>query len=347
MENSLVRFGVRSLAASRLLPAMEKIDARRRNCLRVLLYHRIAEPWENADCLDPSLISATPQQFEEQMQFVRKHYQVLSIIDVLLTLAARQPFQSNALLVTFDDGYHDFWDTAWPILKKMDIPALMFLPTAFMESNRTLFWWDQLYQAIFKTKKNHLNLPGRTDISLADKAQRWRVFNQLKEQISMIEHRRGMQLVNCILQQLEIEPETCDFLLSWPEARSLHQQGCCLAGHTRDHAILSHLPVEAARRQITDAQQDIRREIGETLPVTAYPSGHTSDCGCLNSLMHEEGFQIVMSSIPGINIFPQADLLKIKRIGLSPRINLPEFRLILTSMYHAYCSIQASLFKKA
>ena len=144
------------------------------------------------------------------------------------------------------------------------------------------------------------------------------------------------------MERLEVTPETTGILMSWSDARWLNERGCHLAAHTRNHSILSHIPVEEARQEIHDSRQDIRREIGTVWPVIAYPSGRASDCGDdLSPILQEEGCRLAMASIPGINVLPRSDLLRLKRIGLSTRITMPVFRLILTGLYHVYCTFEA------
>ena len=55
-------------ASSGMLSAIERWEAHRSNVLRVLAYHRVGYAEAEADKADPALFSATPEQFEEQMQ---------------------------------------------------------------------------------------------------------------------------------------------------------------------------------------------------------------------------------------------------------------------------------------
>jgi peptidoglycan/xylan/chitin deacetylase (PgdA/CDA1 family) len=250
-------------------------------------------------------------------------------------------------MITFDDGYRDFLDTAWHILKRYQIPSLMFLATGFLSSENQMYWWDQLYQGIFTTRLTRLNLAPVGDFELVNMHQKWDTFNQLKRQISSRCTDQAMQLFGQIMDNLEVIPPTTRLLLNWDEVRYLYGNGCYLAAHTRNHPILSQLSVEDALQEIQDSQQDITREIGTTLPVVAYPSGHSRDCNDnLTPLLRENGFLLAMSSIPGMNIFPGCDLLRLKRTGLSPRVNMTTFKWVLTGVYHTYCRIQANVFHR-
>jgi peptidoglycan/xylan/chitin deacetylase (PgdA/CDA1 family) len=347
MDNKFLSFGAHALVKVRLISLMEKLEARRANLLRILIYHRIGNPEPQDYRLDPTLLSATPQMFEQQMRFVREHYHLLSVVDLLQAIETHEPLPPGSLLVTFDDGYHDFVDTAWPILERYQIPTLMFLATGYLSPPSELYWWDLLYQGICQTRRSRLSLPGGKDFPLEDHAQRWQAFLELKRLLITENGDRFKILLDGILDSLDFVPQTAGLMMNWSEARLLHKQGCHLAAHTRSHVILSSVPAEQAIQQIRDSQQDIYREIGTTLPVLAYPSGHSPDLNqALLPLLHQDGYQLAMSSIPGINAWPQSELLMLKRIGLSTRVDLSEFRLALTGIYHFYCMVQRQFFHR-
>jgi peptidoglycan/xylan/chitin deacetylase (PgdA/CDA1 family) len=81
------------------------------------------------------LTRVTPQQFERQIQFLLKHdFAILTISDYL----TRNKIEKS-IAITFDDGYESVFQHAWPILKKYNIPATVFINPAFMGQFNT---WD-------------------------------------------------------------------------------------------------------------------------------------------------------------------------------------------------------------
>ena len=183
------------------------------------------------------------------------------------------------------------------------------------------------------------------DYCLIDKEHRWKAFIELKQRICCLDNASVVQLLDVTLKQLDVTPETGNLLLSWDEARYLHARGCDLAAHTRNHTILTRISTEEARREIRQSKEDICREIGTDWPVFAYPSGHTADCSKdLTTILKAEGCKLVMSSIPGINVFPDCNTMHLKRIGFSPRLDHQEYRMVLTGIYHLYCATQERVF---
>jgi peptidoglycan/xylan/chitin deacetylase (PgdA/CDA1 family) len=107
----------------------------------ILMYHRIAnEP------LDPWGIAVSPAHFEEHLEVLRRTRHPLSLTNfVSRFLAGTLP--SNAVAVTFDDGYVDNLIAGKPRLAAADVPATVFLATGYL-GRAGEFWWDELARLI-------------------------------------------------------------------------------------------------------------------------------------------------------------------------------------------------------
>src|SRR3954454_4222344 len=90
--------------------------------LPVLTYHRIGEP-HRRNPFAPGLISATPEEFRRQIDVLAGHYRFISLDEVIALRRGQREPVSRSLMLTFDDGYRDFVDHAWPVLQRHGIPA--------------------------------------------------------------------------------------------------------------------------------------------------------------------------------------------------------------------------------
>ncbi|NJR25525.1 MAG: polysaccharide deacetylase family protein [Richelia sp. CSU_2_1] len=87
--------------------------------LPILAYHRIAHDDSN---------SITPQVFEQQLQYLKNHnYYSVSWEDWQRAKRDRNPLPGKAVLMTFDGGYLDFFQYAFPLLKRFNFTATVFL----------------------------------------------------------------------------------------------------------------------------------------------------------------------------------------------------------------------------
>jgi peptidoglycan/xylan/chitin deacetylase (PgdA/CDA1 family) len=71
--------------------------------------------------VDSRSVSATPKDFVWQMNHLARHYQVIGMPQLLNTLENRSHLPKRAVLITFDDAYADFAETAWPVLKRFGL----------------------------------------------------------------------------------------------------------------------------------------------------------------------------------------------------------------------------------
>jgi len=96
-----------------------------------LMYHRVAYgvdcPW-----------NVWPNIFEQQIRIAAEHFEVLTVSEGLARLLAGKDAGEKSLVLTFDDGYEDFFHYAFPILQKHGIYATVFLPTSYI--GKTNIW---------------------------------------------------------------------------------------------------------------------------------------------------------------------------------------------------------------
>ena len=94
--------------------------------LPILNYHRIATDGPP----DLARYRTSPDSFREQMRWLRRHgYHAVTSADLARHGTTGQPLRGRPVLITFDDGYRDFHDTAWPILQAHDFIAEVFIVT--------------------------------------------------------------------------------------------------------------------------------------------------------------------------------------------------------------------------
>ncbi len=348
MDNRAVQLVCSLALRTGLISLVRRLEGRRGNLVRILCYHRIGDTAAEGNLLAPALVSASTEMFERQMQFLVENYRPVSSDDLLNALEAKEALHPQSVIVTFDDGYRDFLDIAWPILRRYQIPALLNLPTGFISSEDRLFWWDRLFQGISNTRCKNLNIPSIGNFPLDTDMQRRAAFDQLQVRIRSLNPNVGLPLVDTILHELQVIPQTAGLLLTWAEARLLRDQGCYLAAHTRDHIALSRVPREDALQQIRAGQQDMLRETGVSPPVLAYPYGRSQDLSLdLSRLLHKEGFKAAMTAILGFNDLPRADRMRLKRIVLSRYHTFAEFQLSLTGLYDSYYTLQRLIFRRS
>ncbi len=92
----------------------------------ILMYHQIAEDGPT----ELSRYRTSPSALQDQLRLLRRHgFHAITSSDLEAHLRSHQPLPGRPVMITFDDGYQDFYDLAWPILQRNDFTAEVFIVT--------------------------------------------------------------------------------------------------------------------------------------------------------------------------------------------------------------------------
>ncbi|MGH8915050.1 MAG: polysaccharide deacetylase family protein, partial [Acidimicrobiia bacterium] len=276
------RSSISSSAKTRIRRALGGVaspvgQALRRRSLTVVCYHRVLESVEPG--LFPDVVSASPAMFEQHLDMMGDGYRFVAIEDVVAWLQGGTPLPSQALLLTFDDGYRDNYDTVFPILRRRGVPAAFFVATGHMDTGE-LLWWDLATALISEATGTEADLPmwGPTALPGADErttlARRW--VSAAKD----LPNEARLEALDALARSVEVAPATRPSVaMSWDHAREMGDSGMTLGGHTRSHPILSRMSPADARRDIAEGLQRMKEELGRDVVAFAYPNGRRADFG--------------------------------------------------------------------
>lgn len=296
--------------------------------LRVLGYHRVIDPADPSDP-DPGVVSATPRNFERQMRHLATWYRVVSMEHVLAAQRGERVLPHNAVLLTFDDACRDFAEVAWPILRRYELPATVFVPTAYAVGPRPSFWWDRLYRAFRRTTHRAVDVPGLHAFSLAGAPARHVALRAVQRHIKSIPHHKATELVDVLCRQLEVEDNAAAPVLDWAELRALAAGGVTLVAHTRSHPALTQLDDAELRTEVAGSLHDLAQETGSTLPVFCYPYGIHDDR--VVRVLRALGVELAFTCEDGHNRLPAQDALRCRRTMVTRRTSPMIFALRLQS----------------
>ncbi len=121
------------------------------NEFTILSYHEVATKSETLD----DTYRVLPKNFELQMKWLLDNgYHFVSIDDILAHKANKKDLPSNAILVTFDDGYETTYKNAYPILKKYKIPSVIAVVGSWLKEQKDVdFGGHMIPRSKFLTKK--------------------------------------------------------------------------------------------------------------------------------------------------------------------------------------------------
>jgi peptidoglycan/xylan/chitin deacetylase (PgdA/CDA1 family) len=100
----------------------------------ILMYHRIAPSTKGVPA---PTFNVYPDRFREQIIGLRQRgFQFIPLRQALNAHAEGQALPSNSVVITFDDCFESVYTQAWPVLREFEIPATLFLSTAYLDSEK-------------------------------------------------------------------------------------------------------------------------------------------------------------------------------------------------------------------
>ncbi|HET8648128.1 MAG TPA: polysaccharide deacetylase family protein, partial [Vicinamibacteria bacterium] len=168
-----------ALAASGLPALAHRLWTRQR--VTIVMYHAvISSPLTVPDWgfLDERL-------FRQQLEYLARHFDVVSLHEALRRL--RQALvQRPTAVITFDDGFQSVHDVALPVLKRMGLPATVFVVTGLAGTDDTP-WFCRLNRALATATRRSLEWRGES-FALDSAPLRGRAGAILQERLKELPH---------------------------------------------------------------------------------------------------------------------------------------------------------------
>lgn len=317
---ALHRLGVPRAAA-----AARRMGLWRGGELMVVLYHRVVDPADVGQ-LDPDLIDAAPADFDAQMATLARRFHPVSIDEVLAAHRSARPLPPGSVLVTFDDGYRDNYENAFPILKRHGIPGLFFISTGHVESRR-LFWWEQL--SLFVRRSNLtravLEYPTRKELDLSSPAARAAVVRALNRTVKdiygldverfLIEVARACQVPWTDAEATALADPA---LMTWDQVREMRRAGMGIGSHTHSHRVLNTLQAADLQHELRGSRVLLEQRLGEPVTTIAYPVGKSiAGLPWVKQALADAGYELGFTTTPGTNAIGAAtDPFDLRRLPI-------------------------------
>jgi peptidoglycan/xylan/chitin deacetylase (PgdA/CDA1 family) len=270
----------------------------------ILTFHRVL-PANDAPFQPNRVLEITPAFLEQVIVSVRAAgIEIVSIDEAHRRLAsgAEGP---RFVVLTFDDGYRDNLEYAWPILKRHEAPFTLFVPSAFAEGTGEL-WWVALENAIAREALIEVELDGEErafDCSTADLKQAAfnAIYAHIRAQKTDTEARRPVRDI-AFGYGIDMAKQCRELCMTWGELAVMAAHPLTTIGaHTVTHPILTMLSAEAARAEMTDGAAAIEKHLGRRPEHLSYPVGGPDCAGPREfALAAEAGFKTGVTTRPGM-----------------------------------------------
>jgi len=286
----------------------------RERALYVLNYHRIGTTKGNT--LDDGTFSASAATLHAQMVYLRRHFALPSAGDVLESIR-RGRFEHPTVLVTFDDGYRDNYDLAFPVLRDLGVPGCFFVVSGYVDAP-SLPWWDHVAYAVKQTTVDRLKLDYPEtltfDLSTTSRATATSgILRAFKRARPLDQARFFDTLASATGVEVDGAALSKDLFATWDALREMQDAGMTIGSHTVTHPILASLATEAQREELVESRERIGQMLGAKPDLLAYPvGGPTAFTNVTQQLAQDAGYRAAFSFFGGLN---HADRLAPYAIG--------------------------------
>lgn len=313
--------------AAALAGVLDRLPVRRPT-LAILTYHRVAPADERPD-LHPGL-RVDPDTFAAQLAVLARHAEPVSADDLLAARAGDRPLPARAVHVTLDDAYGCTERHAWPALRRAQIPATLFVPTAYPDSGRT-FWWDRLHHALRASVGPTVSAGGRS-WPTATSREVATSFAALRAEVAALPHDEGLALVDQVEDAAGAAPATPD-VVGWEGLARLGAEGLALAPHSRTHPLLTRIPAARLDDEVGGSWTDLVAHVGAAArPVFAAPGGDADSV--VRAAARRAGLRIAMTTERGVNDAVPPRWSSLRRINVGSRATVGLVRIQLHAGPH-------------
>lgn len=256
---------------------------------RVLMYHRVTSPEIEGYSLQAGMY-VTPDSFKLQMEYLAKKNTVIELDSLVAKVINKESIAANTVAISFDDGWKDNYEYAYPVLKELGLPATIFLATSFINSDKT-FWSDATPCAVSKMRNTSFDKARITSLAqiheLRD-ANLEALFTCVTCNDSLVQNSLEQLIIN-----LKQEPEDTregfamgllaeiggkekDSFLSWEEVREMSNNDIQFGSHTHTHRPLDELSENEITKEIRESKEELLGNQAAVAGTFCYPEGRYS-----------------------------------------------------------------------
>jgi peptidoglycan/xylan/chitin deacetylase (PgdA/CDA1 family) len=290
---------------------------------QILMLHRVTSELPRRVPGQASL-EMTPGQLEETIRFFASlNYDFIS--PAQLPPYLQQPRAKNKFVMfTFDDGYRDNLEVAYPIFKQHGVPFTIYVAASFPE-RKAVLWWYLLDDLILSQEHLQIQIDGgekQFDCSTLEGKKN--ASQNLRRLIKYADASEYESIIHSVFDPygLDLHKKTEELALTWGEITRLSQDPLVTIGsHSMNHYTLKKLPKETALDEISRSKRIIQEHIRKPVEHFAYPYGERNEAGEREfRLVKECGFKTAVTTRFN-NVFPGYRYY----LDRLPRYDLPSF----------------------
>jgi peptidoglycan/xylan/chitin deacetylase (PgdA/CDA1 family) len=278
----------------------------------ILSYHRVVGNYAAEKDNSLYTLNIERETFRKHLEALHETHDIVSLEDALQVLDGSRSATRDVAVITFDDGYRDVYTHAFPVMRDLRVPAVVYVPSGFIGTNHRL-GHDRLHAALRSMEQRGLTA---ISVGVSGKGERFLLealeggadpqvalerliarfpTPDLLEVASELEGRLGLTYADASEGQLA---------MSWDMLREMDAHGVITGAHTAEHTVLTNQRLVDARREIAQCKAVLEKNMKKPVRHFAYCNGYYS-AGVAQALKSEGFVSAVttedMPNVPGVD----------------------------------------------
>ena len=245
----------------------------------ILFYHRFCNNKSDGYQLPELDI----KEFRKQMEHIKKWYKVISMDELVKGLVDGNIFRLPSVIISIDDGYLNNYRLAYPVVKELDLPVIIYLTTGLIGTENAT-WVDDLMDIFLETKMKSLSFPellGDEVLDISSHPRKRAAVTKFFQILIGIGHGEKKRTMEQLRETLGVKGNCRKKgerkMLNWNEVMEMSKYSISFGAHTVTHPILSRMSLEEGKHEIYDSIKEVEEKVGVKVKHFAIPNGKAED----------------------------------------------------------------------
>jgi len=249
----------------------------------ILGYHRVVENFTVAAQTEMPSMLISRDMFERHIEWLSRSFRFVSLDEIGERQSSGRPFTEPVASVTFDDGYSDVYENAFPFLRRQGIPAAVFVVSDLVsrpicQTHDKLYYlvekafstWNDPRRRLFELM-TELHIP--TEQIFRSRGALSSSMTAVSALLPVLPKADVMRLMECLETRVGSPVFDETTALTWPMIEEMRRAGITIGSHTRTHVSLPMETAAAVQEELEGSKRILESNLGERIDHFAYPGG--------------------------------------------------------------------------
>jgi len=243
----------------------------------ILMFHRVLNG--DTDRTIDDAIWIKKEEFEKTILFLKNHFEFISLNELI----EGRKKEKRTCIITFDDGWLDTYQIAFPVLLLHNVPATVFIPTGMVGTNK-IFWFERVSRVINQLSENDDGISnvkkhmGKiVDTKIIEKSNsRQELYHSFVQELKKFSPYIIEEIVDTFEQKFvaaDNDRQETRVLMNWDEIKGMSDSSISFGSHCVNHSILINLTYKEKLFEIVASRKTLIERKINFVDCISFPNG--------------------------------------------------------------------------